>query len=723
MKNWLLLAAILVPTAGHADFGHAHDFHPNPRLVPDVRRPDTTPPPAGVLQSGEIVILEGDDTLVSSSSMGLGLGESNLPAITQRFYTRYGDDYDEIVVFTTFADNGAQGALAYEISTKQDVRSIGEVPFDDNATWGSGGRLRAFVNMMRWDQFEIVDIPSADARSDLYPTLGQEFAHAWAAFLRYNDAQGQLSSGMLGRDLAHWSSLLQADASVIDGNRIVDNGDGTFAIVETMDRYSMLDQYAMGLVPASAVQPCFLVKNATTMSGTPIAGTDPISVGAVIKGTREDIVIDQIIAAMGSRMPSDADSPHAFRVAFVLVTSPGQGAGDVLDAARTLDQVRETWEQVFSAYTGGNGTMCTQVSAPCGTAFASVVGGAIREMGGNHNGVVEPGEPIAIDFTLANAGKTDVAAVAVSASGDAIAMPQQATANVAATTQTTVTFSGVVPKDATCAQPVVVQAQAVAGGVTSRGLAAVVVGRADAVADDFESDDGGFHVAPDSAANGWEWGTPVEYKGKSGFVYQPAVGAGGSAKMWFTGLAEGHRAMGDSSLAVGASTLLSDTIDLSKTVQPTLRYAAWFQAIDFTNPNSPALPTDVALTVDASADRGQTWVPIDRVDQTDERWQPRSLSLAGRVPADAKIQLRFVVSNPSAAYQLEAGIDDVVVETLTPACAAHDRDGCSCGIGAHVEGATTPRWTAALLVLLFAARCARRRGWVRAEKSEAGDRT
>lgn len=714
MKRLLLLAALAIPATGHGEVRHSVDYHPNPSFVSDVRRPQavsSTP----VAQLGQVAILEGDETLVSiSSAMGLGLSEANLHAITQRFYATWGDDFDEIVVFTTFDDNAAQGALAYEISTRQNIKNIGRELFDDSAMWGASGHLLAFVNMMRWDQFETVDIPSTDPRSELFSTLGQEFAHAWVAFLQYQNAQGQPSSSMLGRDLAHWSSTLQADASVIDGNRIVDNGDGTFTIAETMARYSPLDQYAMGLIPASAVPPFFIVNGATTASGTAIAGADLIPVGATFKGTRENITIDQVVAATGPRMPSDAQSPHGFRVAFVLLTSPVQRAADVLDAARTLDQVRKTWETVFSDYTAGHGTMCTQIAAPCGAPLASIVDGSIREKGGNGNGVVEPGEPIEVTFTLANSGTSDATGVAVTAAGDAITAPQQAMASVPAAGQTTVTFSGVVPKDAACGQPVVVTSQAALGATTTSGLAAVVAGSTDALVQDFESGDGGFMVGPGSPANGWEWGTPVEYKrASSGFVYQPGVGNGGSSKVWFTGLAEGHRAMGDSSLGVGTSTLLSPTIDLAKTYQPTLRYAAWFQAIDYTNVNMPQTPTDVALTVDVTADGGKSWSSIDRVDVSDERWQPRSVALASHVPADAKIQVRFSVSNPQSAYQVEAGIDDFAIGTLTTACnPSHGSGGCSCELGRRGApfGATPSLIAAVALALMLGARRVRKQG-------------
>src|SRR5207248_2916726 len=118
----------------------------------------------------------------------------------------YKDEFDEVIVLTTFDDTGAAGALAYEISTNQDVLGLGDQVFDDDGKDGWGGdqhRLHAFVNMMRWDQFRNNDgLDPTDPKSSFYSTLGQEFAHRWLSFMMYTDATGRPSDKMLGRDKA-----------------------------------------------------------------------------------------------------------------------------------------------------------------------------------------------------------------------------------------------------------------------------------------------------------------------------------------------------------------------------------------------------------------------------------------------------------------------------------------------------------------------------------------
>src|SRR5262249_40462266 len=148
-------------------------------------------------------------------------------------------------------------------------------------SWGSEmGGLHAFVNMKFMDQYTIFDgQPLTDPRSMHYPILGQEFAHRWLAYLAYTDGGGAKSLAMLGRDQAHWASTLDADASVMDGQRWVDDGDGTFTDVEAQSRYSSLDLYAMGLLAPSEVPPWFRIAGAVdARTGAPI---DPQLVGAV----------------------------------------------------------------------------------------------------------------------------------------------------------------------------------------------------------------------------------------------------------------------------------------------------------------------------------------------------------------------------------------------------------------------------------------------------------
>ena len=90
--------------------------------------------------------------------------------------------------------------------------------------------------------------------------MGQEVGHRWLAYLNFRDHTGARSDALLGRDLAHWSFFFDSDASVMEGNDIEDQGGGQFRTVDAVKRYSMLDQYAMGLVGPNDVPPFFYVE-------------------------------------------------------------------------------------------------------------------------------------------------------------------------------------------------------------------------------------------------------------------------------------------------------------------------------------------------------------------------------------------------------------------------------------------------------------------------------
>ena len=58
---------------------------------------------------------------------------------------------------------------------------------------------------------------------------------------------------------------MDSDASVMEGNDIEDLGGGTFRTTDAVSRYSLLDQYAMGLVAESDVPSFFYVESPTNV--------------------------------------------------------------------------------------------------------------------------------------------------------------------------------------------------------------------------------------------------------------------------------------------------------------------------------------------------------------------------------------------------------------------------------------------------------------------------
>src|SRR5437588_3102158 len=121
MNKRFLVVLSLWPVLAHAEAPklHSHDYRPNPDFV-SLRAIDDTNAQGGIYQLGEVAILEGDFGLVSYGSTGYGIvtnsTASNHSNITKRFLSKYADQFDEIILFTTFEDRGNPGALAYEFS-------------------------------------------------------------------------------------------------------------------------------------------------------------------------------------------------------------------------------------------------------------------------------------------------------------------------------------------------------------------------------------------------------------------------------------------------------------------------------------------------------------------------------------------------------------------------------------------------------------------------------
>jgi hypothetical protein len=153
--------------------------------------------------------------------------------------------------------------------------------------------------------------------------MGQEVGHRWLAYLRFSDHNRQPSEALLGRDSGHWSFFFDSDASVMEGNRIQDLGGGSFRTVAAVEKYSLLDQYAMGLVRDIDVPKMFYVESPVSTTAT--AESSP-RVGVTFSGTRRDVLINDVIEVMGARSPSADNSPKVIRQAFIYLVSRNRTA-------------------------------------------------------------------------------------------------------------------------------------------------------------------------------------------------------------------------------------------------------------------------------------------------------------------------------------------------------------------------------------------------------------
>ncbi len=277
-------------------------------------------------------------------------------AASQLFYQSHADSYDQLVFWT---DTGVvtRDTFAYESTFSNSIKGLGSDTFDDSSELGSGGQLSSVLVMDRITKYPADPtalVPGVGENTTL-ALLGHETGHRWLATLRFRDATGASSDRLLGRDLVHWSFFLDSDASFMEGNDIQDQGGGSFRTVGADLRYSALDLYAMGLVDASEVPPFFFVDNpraSQTRESAPQSGV-------TFQGTRHDVTIADVIAAVGPRDPSASSSPRLFRQAFVYIVSAGRSADQT--SLDKLDRIRAAWEPYFASATGGRMSIDTRL--------------------------------------------------------------------------------------------------------------------------------------------------------------------------------------------------------------------------------------------------------------------------------------------------------------------------------------------------------------------------
>ncbi len=281
-------------------------------------------------------------------------------AIGFRFFQNFKDVYDQLIVWYDFpATLGSDLVLGRAFPLKDNVQGLGQGFADFSAFLGSRGRLGNFVEIagsLR-DFPDDPDAPVTFSGETKMSLTAHEVGHRWLARLRFRDQAGDASTRLLGRAQSHWSFFMDSDASVMEGNEIQDNGDGTFLTLgPTAARYSRLDQYAMGLIPPQAVSPFFFVANAA--SGPHTHDSNPLA-NRTITGQRVDVTIDDVIAVEGERLPRSADAPKVFRLAFILVGGPGREVAQA--SINRLERYRKRFEDFFEEATGGNGRVITRL--------------------------------------------------------------------------------------------------------------------------------------------------------------------------------------------------------------------------------------------------------------------------------------------------------------------------------------------------------------------------
>ncbi len=282
-------------------------------------------------------------------------------AAGQRFYRNHDDAYDYLVLFNNIGFTPGPGSFAFEVNVRNEITGIGDLlsesPIVDlGRDFGSDRRLVSFLNMGPLRQYP--EDPEAVipliGEATTVALLGHETGHRWLAYLDIIDpATGLRSSSTLGRQMAHWSFFLNTDASVLEGNRISDMGEGAsprFRTTGAVSGYSSLDLYGMGLISPEEVGATFFVENPSG-AGSSSRARAPQS-GVSFDGIRKNITIDDIIAAEGPRVPRADVSPKEFNYAFMLLVDDEAQNAPEADIAK-LNRIRQGWLKFLDTATAG----------------------------------------------------------------------------------------------------------------------------------------------------------------------------------------------------------------------------------------------------------------------------------------------------------------------------------------------------------------------------------
>jgi hypothetical protein len=300
-------------------------------------------------------------------------------AVSRKFLLGHPDEFDQLLVFLTFPYD-MQGAFSYEINVNNDVSGIGLTQGNQSADYGShSGKLKSFVLMGGLDQgingqgrFPSDPYLQFMRTYNTVQVITHEVAHRWLAFPLLREGNAQSVSLLHGSDLSHWSFFFNADASLMEGNEIVDRGSAfgklRFKTSSVTDKLSNLDLYLMGFRDLRDFPPMFYVKNPTGTRYT--SDTLPNGKENSFGGTRFDFSIEDIISANGIRNPSTLQSQKVQRLAFILVSDPDYPATPAMISK--LQAIRDAFVSYFHEATEGQAWAVTHLQSSPGTTPASI---------------------------------------------------------------------------------------------------------------------------------------------------------------------------------------------------------------------------------------------------------------------------------------------------------------------------------------------------------------
>lgn len=268
-----------------------------------------------------------------------------------------GDEFDFLVMFLSEPVTGPYNTPAYG-QARMTAQNIGTSPLmNDGTPFGSRAKLKGCISMgsaqrLPADPDAVVgDVGSGQLGMLGVEVVGHEVGHAWLVGADFDEGFGKRED-LRGGD-RHYQPRVDS-RSVMFGGCIDALGGGDFRVRSCPRGYNSMDQYFMGLVPASAVRPLLLVEGQG--SNDPLMPLAPGAAPVTIMGTGHQVSIDAVIRQMGPRQPAFPNTQRCFRTGFVVVTRSTPSSGLVLQ----VDAYRRRFESWFTTATDGHGFIDTR---------------------------------------------------------------------------------------------------------------------------------------------------------------------------------------------------------------------------------------------------------------------------------------------------------------------------------------------------------------------------
>jgi hypothetical protein len=289
----------------------------------------------------------------------------DIPAVTRAFYSIQPDAFDTVFLWTDFDfDNGPGYATSFNV--RNDIRGIGIRQFDKGAAYGSAARLSS-ISVMGDILHNWPDDPNANIVG-LFSAVAivcHEQGHRWLAYVRFKNGNN-VKDDLLGRDLNHWSFLLNTQSasdgnfsSIMEGNIWNETASSSFRSSETAANYfSELDQYLMGLRSPDEVSDLYYLDIAEPLKSS-LRITSPAT-NIALSADKKQVSIRQIIAQEGERVPDSSIAPKNFRSAFILLTERGAQAAP--ETVARAEHYRSNLERYFSLANSRRGSLDTSLS-------------------------------------------------------------------------------------------------------------------------------------------------------------------------------------------------------------------------------------------------------------------------------------------------------------------------------------------------------------------------